>query len=139
MCSSSLYDVQQDLLTRVCVFRSVSQKAQECFIYQLFPPSVSPSSPLVSPASPGLSPVLSPSAGLLRVSSVQALLESSFMHSGLKLTEVTAQTRTRVLDIIIMCQHTDVHVVFFRLRRVCRSSCPDSAKSSRCLTPSCPR
>ncbi|RXN36166.1 ubiquitin carboxyl-terminal hydrolase CYLD-like protein [Labeo rohita] len=67
--------------------RSVSQKAQECFIYQLFPPSVSPSSPLVSPASPGLSPVLSPSAGLLRVSSVQALLESSFMHSGLKLTE----------------------------------------------------
>uniref|UniRef100_A0A671LAC0 ubiquitinyl hydrolase 1 n=2 Tax=Sinocyclocheilus anshuiensis TaxID=1608454 RepID=A0A671LAC0_9TELE len=56
--------------------RSVSQKAQECFIYQLFPP-----------ASPPLSPLVSPAAGLLRVSSVQALLESSFMHSGLKLTE----------------------------------------------------
>ncbi|KAL1272106.1 hypothetical protein QQF64_031122 [Cirrhinus molitorella] len=67
--------------------RSVSQKAQECFIYQLFPPSVCPSSPLLSPASPGVSPLMSPSAGLLRVSSVQALLESSFMHSGLKLTE----------------------------------------------------
>lgn len=58
--------------------RSVSQKAQECFIYQLFPPAVSPLSPV-------LSPLVSP--GLLRVSSVQALLESSFMHSGLKLTE----------------------------------------------------
>lgn len=65
--------------------RSVSQKAQECFIYQLFPPSVSLSSPPVSPVSPALSPLVSP--GLLRVSSVQMLLESSFMHSGLKLTE----------------------------------------------------
>ncbi|XP_067257042.1 ubiquitin carboxyl-terminal hydrolase CYLD [Chanodichthys erythropterus] len=75
--------------------RSVSQKPQECFIYQLFPPSVSasPASPLVSPvsvcASPPLSPIplSSPAAALQRVASVQALLESSFMHSGLKLTE----------------------------------------------------
>ncbi|XP_043100750.1 ubiquitin carboxyl-terminal hydrolase CYLD isoform X2 [Puntigrus tetrazona] len=65
--------------------RSAIQKAQECFIYQLFPPSVSLSSPPVSPVSPALSPLVSP--GLLRVSSVQTLLESSFMHSGLKLTE----------------------------------------------------
>lgn len=65
--------------------RSVSQKPQECFLYQLFPPSASacPSSPLLSP----VSPLSSPAAGLLRVASVQALLESSFMHSGLKLTE----------------------------------------------------
>ncbi|XP_051565507.1 ubiquitin carboxyl-terminal hydrolase CYLD-like [Myxocyprinus asiaticus] len=68
--------------------RSSSQEPQECFIYQLFPPSVS-SSPLVSPLSPSLPPIAlsSPAAGLMRVSSVQALLESSFMHSGLKITE----------------------------------------------------
>ncbi|XP_051945169.1 ubiquitin carboxyl-terminal hydrolase CYLD-like [Xyrauchen texanus] len=68
--------------------RSSSQEPQECFIYQLFPPSVS-SSPLISPLSPPLSPIalLSPVTGVMRVSSVQVLLESSFMHSGLKLTE----------------------------------------------------
>ncbi|XP_077083549.1 ubiquitin carboxyl-terminal hydrolase CYLD isoform X1 [Siphateles boraxobius] len=62
---------------------SASQQPQECFLYQLFPPSVSasPASPLLSPLSPLASPAL------LRVASVQALLESSFMHSGLKLTE----------------------------------------------------
>ncbi|KAI4893596.1 hypothetical protein NFI96_027407 [Prochilodus magdalenae] len=75
--------------------RSMSHEPQECHIYQLFPPSVSPSpsSPLHSPFSPSLSPPLSPIplssplAGLMRVASVQALLESSFMHSGLKFTE----------------------------------------------------
>lgn len=78
-------------------FRSLSQKPQECHIYQLFPPTLScPSSPIRSPLSPSLSPSLSPiplsspSAGLMRVSSVQTLLESSFMHSGLKFTEVKA-------------------------------------------------
>ncbi|XP_056621132.1 ubiquitin carboxyl-terminal hydrolase CYLD-like [Triplophysa dalaica] len=67
--------------------RSASRQPQECFIYQLFPPSVSPtpSSPAVSPPSPSLSPLALSS--LMRVSSVQMLLESSFMHSGLKLTE----------------------------------------------------
>ncbi|KAA0723977.1 Ubiquitin carboxyl-terminal hydrolase CYLD [Triplophysa tibetana] len=67
--------------------RSASRRPQECFIYQLFPPSVSPtpSSPGASPASPSLSPLALSS--LMRVSSVQMLLESSFMHSGLKLTE----------------------------------------------------
>ncbi|XP_051981485.1 ubiquitin carboxyl-terminal hydrolase CYLD-like [Xyrauchen texanus] len=61
--------------------RSSSPEPQECFIYQLFPPSIS-SSPPVSPIA-----LSSPAACLVRVSSVQALLESSFMHSGLKLTE----------------------------------------------------
>ncbi|XP_066517926.1 ubiquitin carboxyl-terminal hydrolase CYLD [Hoplias malabaricus] len=74
--------------------RSMSQEPQECHIYQLFPPSVSPSpsSPVQSPPSPSQSsslspiPLSSPAAGL-RVASVQTLLESSFMHSGLKFTE----------------------------------------------------
>ncbi|XP_067303734.1 ubiquitin carboxyl-terminal hydrolase CYLD [Pseudorasbora parva] len=63
--------------------RSASQQPQQCVLYQLFPPSApaSPSSPLLSP----VSPLSSPAA--VRVSSVQALLESSFMLSGLKLTE----------------------------------------------------
>ncbi|XP_007230328.3 ubiquitin carboxyl-terminal hydrolase CYLD [Astyanax mexicanus] len=75
--------------------RSMSQEPQECHIYQLFPPSISssPSSPLHSPLSPSLSnslspiPLSSPAAGLMRVASVQALLESSFIHSRLKFTE----------------------------------------------------
>lgn len=68
--------------------RSVSQQPQECFIYQLFPPSISasPSSPGVSPLSPSVSPLVLSS--LVRVASVQMLLESSFIHAGLKLTEV---------------------------------------------------
>uniref|UniRef100_A0A4W4EJ77 ubiquitinyl hydrolase 1 n=1 Tax=Electrophorus electricus TaxID=8005 RepID=A0A4W4EJ77_ELEEL len=49
----------------VLKIRSVSQEPQECHIYQLFPPSSLTS----------------------LVASVQALLESSFMHSGLKFTE----------------------------------------------------
>ncbi|KAK3523460.1 hypothetical protein QTP86_033604 [Hemibagrus guttatus] len=74
--------------------RSMSQEPQECHIYQLFPPTLPcPSSPIRSPLSPSLSPSLSPiplfspSVGLMRVASVQTLLESSFMHSGLKFTE----------------------------------------------------
>ncbi|TSY83950.1 Ubiquitin carboxyl-terminal hydrolase CYLD [Bagarius yarrelli] len=74
--------------------RSLSQEPQECHIYQLFPPTLPcPSSPISSPLSPSLSPSIfpiplsSPSAGLMRVASVQTLLESSFMHSGLKFTE----------------------------------------------------
>ncbi|KAL7841587.1 hypothetical protein SRHO_G00252780 [Serrasalmus rhombeus] len=75
--------------------RSVSQEPQECHIYQLFPPSVSPSpsSPMHSPLSPSLTsslspiPLSSPHAGLMRVATVQTLLESSFMHSGLKFSE----------------------------------------------------
>ncbi|XP_076846791.1 ubiquitin carboxyl-terminal hydrolase CYLD [Brachyhypopomus gauderio] len=75
--------------------RSMSQEPQECHIYQLFPPSSTstPSSPPTSPLSPSLSsslspiPLSSPPAGLMRVASVQALLESSFMHSRLKFTE----------------------------------------------------
>ncbi|XP_062864692.1 ubiquitin carboxyl-terminal hydrolase CYLD [Trichomycterus rosablanca] len=74
--------------------RSVSQEeAQECHLYQLFPPSAPPppSSPLHSSVSPSASPPRSPiplsSPALTRVSSVQVLLESSFMHSGLKFSE----------------------------------------------------
>ncbi|XP_076144447.1 ubiquitin carboxyl-terminal hydrolase CYLD-like [Alosa pseudoharengus] len=72
--------------------RSMNHQPQECHLYQLFPPSTapSPSSPALSPSlSPGpLSPIpLSPPAGHLRVASVQALLEASFIHSGLKFAE----------------------------------------------------
>ncbi|XP_030635595.1 ubiquitin carboxyl-terminal hydrolase CYLD [Chanos chanos] len=72
--------------------RSLRQEPQECHIYQLFPPSSAPSSPSPSPVSPSLSPISPiptspPGTGTMRVASVQALLESSFMHSGLKFTE----------------------------------------------------
>uniref|UniRef100_A0A3P8QY22 ubiquitinyl hydrolase 1 n=1 Tax=Astatotilapia calliptera TaxID=8154 RepID=A0A3P8QY22_ASTCA len=67
--------------------RSMSQQPQECHLYQLFPPALTP-----SPSSPeALSPVNSPiplsSASSMRVASVQTLLESSFLHSGLKFVE----------------------------------------------------
>lgn len=71
--------------------RSMTQQPQECHLYQLFPPTnpSSPSSP--STLSPVDSPILltSPSSGRMRVASVQTLMESSFLHSGLKLVEVT--------------------------------------------------
>ncbi|KAG5846261.1 ubiquitin carboxyl-terminal hydrolase CYLD [Anguilla anguilla] len=56
--------------------RSGSLQTQECHLYQLFPPSAPPSSP--SP---------SPRGACLRVSTVQALLETSFHHAGLKFAE----------------------------------------------------
>lgn len=69
----------------------MTQQPQECHLYQLFPPTLppSPSSPL--PLSPVESPVplASPSPSRMRVASVQALLESSFLHAGLKFVEVT--------------------------------------------------
>ncbi|KAK2899994.1 hypothetical protein Q8A73_013123 [Channa argus] len=69
--------------------RSMTQKPQECHLYQLFPPTLppSPSSPL--PQSPVNSPIplCLPSSNRMRVASVQALLESSFLHSGLKFVE----------------------------------------------------
>uniref|UniRef100_A0A3Q2PXL5 ubiquitinyl hydrolase 1 n=1 Tax=Fundulus heteroclitus TaxID=8078 RepID=A0A3Q2PXL5_FUNHE len=65
--------------------RSVTQPAQECHLYQLFPPT-RPSSP-TSPASPLDSPIAIASPAAMRVASVQALLESSFLHGGLKFVE----------------------------------------------------
>lgn len=69
--------------------RSMTQQPQECHLYQLFPPALpsSPSSP--SPLSPVHSPIplSSPSSSRMRVASVQALLESSFLHAGLKFVE----------------------------------------------------
>uniref|UniRef100_UPI0037E86EE4 ubiquitin carboxyl-terminal hydrolase CYLD n=1 Tax=Semicossyphus pulcher TaxID=241346 RepID=UPI0037E86EE4 len=69
--------------------RSMTQQPQECHLYQLFPPTLppSPSSPL--PISPIHSPIplSSPSPSRMRVASVQALLESSFLHAGLKFVE----------------------------------------------------
>ncbi|KAM9335314.1 ubiquitin carboxyl-terminal hydrolase CYLD [Symphorus nematophorus] len=69
--------------------RSMTQQPQECHLYQLFPPTLppSPSSPL--PLSPVDSPIplASPSSSRMRVASVQTLLESSFLHSGLKFVE----------------------------------------------------
>ncbi|XP_026183171.1 ubiquitin carboxyl-terminal hydrolase CYLD [Mastacembelus armatus] len=69
--------------------RSMTQQPQECHLYQLFPPTLppSPSSPL--PSSPVESPIplSSPSSNRMRVASVQALLESSFLHARLKFVE----------------------------------------------------
>ncbi|XP_033465752.1 ubiquitin carboxyl-terminal hydrolase CYLD [Epinephelus lanceolatus] len=69
--------------------RSMTQQPQECHLYQLFPPTLpsSPTSPL--PVSPLHSPIplTSPSHSRMRVASVQALLESSFLHAGLKFVE----------------------------------------------------
>uniref|UniRef100_A0A665V8X1 ubiquitinyl hydrolase 1 n=1 Tax=Echeneis naucrates TaxID=173247 RepID=A0A665V8X1_ECHNA len=69
--------------------RSMTQQPQECHLYQLFPPALpsTPSSPV--PSSPINSPITvsSPSADRMRVASVQALLESSFLHAGLKFVE----------------------------------------------------
>ncbi|XP_022072589.2 ubiquitin carboxyl-terminal hydrolase CYLD isoform X2 [Acanthochromis polyacanthus] len=69
--------------------RSMTQQPQECHLYQLFPPTLpsSPSSP--SPLSPVHSPIplSSPSSNRMRVASVQTLLESSFLHAGLKFVE----------------------------------------------------
>nr|XP_046236264.1 ubiquitin carboxyl-terminal hydrolase CYLD [Scatophagus argus] len=69
--------------------RSMTQQPQECHLYQLFPPTLpaSPSSP--SPLSPVDSPIAltSPSSSRMRVASVQTLLESSFLHAGLKFVE----------------------------------------------------
>ncbi|XP_031440934.1 ubiquitin carboxyl-terminal hydrolase CYLD isoform X2 [Clupea harengus] len=73
--------------------RSMNHQPQECHLYQLFPPSTAPSlssPPALSPSlslAP-LSPIpLSPPADHMRVASVQALLEASFIHSGLKFAE----------------------------------------------------
>ncbi|KAF7653562.1 hypothetical protein LDENG_00081400 [Lucifuga dentata] len=70
--------------------RSMTQQPQECHLYQLFPPSLpsSPSSPS-SPLSPAESPIplCSLPAGRMRVASVQTLMESSFLHAGLKFVE----------------------------------------------------
>lgn len=101
-----------DVVWLCCRCRSASRQPQECFIYQLFPPSVSPtpSSLAVSPPSPSLSPLALSS--LMRVSSVQMLLESSFMHSGLKLTEVMVHTDTRtdsqlsITELLIRTPHS---------------------------------
>ncbi|XP_026154119.1 ubiquitin carboxyl-terminal hydrolase CYLD-like [Mastacembelus armatus] len=69
--------------------RSMTQQPQECHLYQLFPPTLppSPSSPI--PSSPVESPIplSSPSSNRMRVASVQALLESSFLHARLKFVE----------------------------------------------------
>ncbi|KAK5612865.1 hypothetical protein CRENBAI_005400 [Crenichthys baileyi] len=62
--------------------RSMTQQAQECHLYQLFPPTL-PSSPV----SPVDSPIAIAPPASMRVASVQALLESSFLHAGLKFVE----------------------------------------------------
>ncbi|XP_055370607.1 ubiquitin carboxyl-terminal hydrolase CYLD isoform X2 [Betta splendens] len=69
--------------------RSMSQKPQQCHLYQLFPPTLPPSETSPLPHSPVDSPVplFSPAPNRMRVASVQALLESSFLHAGLKFVE----------------------------------------------------
>lgn len=69
--------------------RSMTQQPQECHLYQLFPPALPPSPSSPSPLSPVHSPIplSSPSSSRMRVASVQALLESSFLHAGLKFVE----------------------------------------------------
>ncbi|CAJ1085889.1 ubiquitin carboxyl-terminal hydrolase CYLD [Xyrichtys novacula] len=69
--------------------RSMTHQPQECHLYQLFPPTL-PSSP-TSPSTPSPIqsplPLSSPPSSRMRVASVQALLESSFLHAGLKFVE----------------------------------------------------
>ncbi|XP_059211555.1 ubiquitin carboxyl-terminal hydrolase CYLD [Centropristis striata] len=69
--------------------RSMTQQPQECHLYQLFPPTLPPSPSSPSPLSPVDSPIplTSPSPSRMRVASVQTLLESSFLHAGLKFVE----------------------------------------------------
>ncbi|XP_061619160.1 ubiquitin carboxyl-terminal hydrolase CYLD isoform X1 [Phyllopteryx taeniolatus] len=62
--------------------RSLTHKPQECHLYQLFPPHV-PRSPSPPDSVMLPSPLFTP----MRVASVQTLLESSFLHAGLKLAE----------------------------------------------------
>ncbi|XP_072232387.1 ubiquitin carboxyl-terminal hydrolase CYLD [Leuresthes tenuis] len=66
--------------------RSMTQQPQECHLYQLFPPTLPSSSPS-SPISPIASPIPFSPSSPMRVASVQALLESSFLHAGLKFVE----------------------------------------------------
>ncbi|XP_036406980.1 ubiquitin carboxyl-terminal hydrolase CYLD [Megalops cyprinoides] len=68
--------------------RSVNLQTQECHLYQLFPPAA-PSPPSPTVASPPSSPPLLPPSpnARLRVASVQTLLETSFLHTGLKFAE----------------------------------------------------
>ncbi|XP_070785676.1 ubiquitin carboxyl-terminal hydrolase CYLD [Enoplosus armatus] len=69
--------------------RSMTQQPQECHLYQLFPPTLPSSASSPSPLSPVGSPIplTSPSPTRMRVASVQALLESSFLHARLKFVE----------------------------------------------------
>lgn len=69
--------------------RSMTQQPQEGHLYQLFPPTLPPSPSSPSPLSPLDSPIplTSPSPKRMRVASVQTLLESSFLHAGLKFVE----------------------------------------------------
>uniref|UniRef100_A0A3B4UQ40 ubiquitinyl hydrolase 1 n=1 Tax=Seriola dumerili TaxID=41447 RepID=A0A3B4UQ40_SERDU len=68
---------------------SMTQEPQECHLYQLFPPTLAPSpySPLPQSSLDSPIPLFSPSSNRMRVASVQALLESSFLHAGLKFVE----------------------------------------------------
>ncbi|XP_069015042.1 ubiquitin carboxyl-terminal hydrolase CYLD [Embiotoca jacksoni] len=65
--------------------RSTTQRPQECHLYQLFPPIPPPSPP--SAFSLGDPDLPSPAFSRMRVANVQALLESSFLHAGLKFVE----------------------------------------------------
>ncbi|KAI9546252.1 hypothetical protein NQZ68_028668 [Dissostichus eleginoides] len=69
--------------------RSMTRQSQEGHLYQLFPPTLppSPTSPLlISPIGSPI-PLAPPSPNRMRVASVQTLLESSFLHAGLKFVE----------------------------------------------------
>ncbi|KAK5848239.1 hypothetical protein PBY51_005871 [Eleginops maclovinus] len=69
--------------------RSMTQQPQKCHLYQLFPPTLPPSPTSPLPISPIGSPIplAPPSPSRMRVASVQTLLESSFLHAGLKFVE----------------------------------------------------
>lgn len=73
----------------------MTQQPHQCHLYQLFPPSSPPSPSAPSPSSPVDSPrpLTSPSSSRTRVASVQDLLESSFLHAGLKFVEVSGRQR----------------------------------------------
>lgn len=80
----------------------MTHQPQECHLYQLFPPSLppTPSSPeLLSPVDSSPIPLSPPPSSRMRVASVQTLLESSFLHAGLKFVEV----REARFDLIGAC------------------------------------
>lgn len=118
----------------------MSQQPQECHLYQLFPPALTP-----SPSSPeALSPVNSPiplsSASSMRVASVQTLLESSFLHSGLKFVEVIEISQRFHINMskkeLLYFSYVWLDVPT-RLPLASCCSCRGSGKTSKCLTPSC--
>ena len=120
----------------------MSQQPQECHLYQLFPPTLPPSPP--SPPSPlpsPLPPPASPSPRRMRGARVPAPPGSPLLHAGLKFVEVTERQVPRFGVALIWWKCTITSCVdrSSRLPPASCCSCLASERTSKCLTPSCPR